>query len=250
MPNEFFDSALVAELYDEYRMTASREVLTDIHEASRQLIEVLAVSMRDSLVSHDDLCQEGHIKLQELVFQGSYNRSRGSMYSFLTSALRNRMLDMIRGERDHDDISEYDELLSGNGLHSVSVSHSVHTDELCSYMDKRFPSLRDEIVNGAVKYILAALQEGCSGGYKGVVRTLCTTFVSDRPMASAVYFSTLSIIRMDCMGYDWLIHRDDALLLLDDCTMERTLMPEVVLLLGMAGATVLSFVFGGYYVKF
>lgn len=244
-----FEEDLAQQAWVEYTSTRDKAALHRLHELTVSLIEVIALSVCPD--QFDDLVQEGHLKLQTVVESELYNGTRGTLYTFLSSALRNHMLDVLRRDSRQacDDLGD-DEIESCLAMPVISYS-CIDVDAAMGYGIRRFPSLHNSISADATRYIISSKLEAVSGGSRGVIRTLCCMYDLDRVISRTLYFSMTILVRMMSLGLDWSVYQDQALAIVnDEYSMEISLVPEVVLMLGRQQADVMSAVFSGSYVKF
>lgn len=239
-----FDSRRVEDLYKQYDSIGDKRILDVIHQESNGLIEVIAKSVCPDMF--DDLVQEGHLKLRSILMSGSYKPIRGSIYSFLSSVLRNHMADVVRREN----------VRSHAGLERCSVQGDV-VDEIAmdcgciiEYGKHRFPSIHRSVIHDVMQYIVSIVCEHSVDGYRGGLRTLCVVYRLDRRLARAAYYGILAVLRMHYLGVDWQVNQADAIELAECRGLESSLLPELALLCGRQKLGVMMTVLGGAYVKF
>lgn len=237
-----FDSALAESLYTSYIQRGDKQAIDIIQLQTNPLIEVIAKSVCPEL--YDDLVQEGHLKLRSILLSGIYSPSKGSMYTFLSSVLRNHMADVVRKEgiRAHAGLED---------IYAAPVGGEIMDCEcVLEYGEQRFPSIHGSVARDAVRYTMHVASEQPVDGYRGSLRTLQTVYGLSRQWARTLHYGVLAVLRMHCMGLDWQANRADALELAGCAALEGTLLPEMVLLVGRQELGTLVTVLGGAYVKF
>jgi len=245
LSTQLFESSHVEELYRRYRVRGDKVLEGDIHEQASALIGAIAASVDGA--TYDDLYQEGHVKLNEVLRRGMYDPQRGSMYSFLSRVLTNHMISEVRGQRTLDMLD--DDTTGANGV--AMSGGTIDVNRILDYGIARFASVTPDrhMLDDIINYNIRAILESCADGYRGAVRTIVALYSLDRAIVNTIYFSILSIIRMECMGHSWYMYADDALSLAQASGATTSLVPEVVLLLGPGLGCVLSMVFRGWFIK-
>ena len=240
-----FDSAK-AELVYHAATNGYPERAVEFHTLCGPLIESIAASV--SGVRYADLVQDGHLKVQLVLNARSYDPAKGRMYSFLSRILRNYMLDILRAEHRNPIVCE---LL--DGANCVEIAEPLpHKDWDCviAYIRRRFPSIESSAMCGISEYMIDAVTESCAGMSRGIVRTLCNTYLLHRHVANVLYSTTAAVCRMEVMGHAWKPNVPSALSLVCSRQLELSLMPEMVLYMGDEGMANIRRVFEGSYVKF
>lgn len=232
-----FDNAAVTALYREYLATGDETLINRICELSVSLIEVVAVSV--SPEHADDLAQEGHIKLYNVVTRRGFDPDRGTtLFSFLNTVLRNVMVDYLRKERPSSELCE--DLAGSDSCTSDQLP--LDLDALAIYAAARFPSLHSTVAADAATYVAAALAE-CKS--RGVLRTLEIFYNLNRKQAYTFYHAITIYLRMLMMDKPPQAQLERVV-----CNGEMTLVPELYLVLGVDYATMLARIMGGSYVRF
>jgi hypothetical protein len=205
------------------------------------LIEVIANSI--DVRKKDDLTQIGHLHLHRLVQDGIIDLSRGDLYSFLSRALKNKMLDEVKNERYCDELTD-------------DIPHNTHnymdiSDVMCDtadYAEGRFFSLHKSVARDAAEYVINGCIESVIGKSRGVVTTLELFYPFDsRNLAYVFYVSVSTFARLVINGQKAFIV--DALST-SRAGLEHTLIPEVALVLGLEATSILRHSLKGSYVKF
>lgn len=245
----FFDEERVVELYNKY--VTDNSLADEFHEATKGLIEVVAVSV--SSENLEDLIQEGHAKLQKVLINRLYVPSRGSLYSFLSTTLRNHMIDVLRKNSKFGYTFDVFDVFRDVESHPLNLSGiDNYVDELSDYMVRRFPTLSEDIISGAITYVIEGVKEDVHDGVRGTLRTMELMYNLDRTKARILYYSVLCTVRMMLHEkVNWRENMEEALSISSNCDLlEFTLIPEVVLLLGFDQAHIMCNIFCGANVKF
>lgn len=164
--------------------------ITKLHELSAGLIKAVALSLDPSCA--DDLIQEGHLKLQTIITAKKYKANKCSLYTFLSVALRNRMIDYLRKEKSY--LSLYDNCPAHCNTSFVS---SYNHELFDCYYPRRFPSLTHPSVIG---YTKDALTENLSKAR--VIETIWRNYGLPKGRAAVMYNSVQIFLRyvsiIDC----------------------------------------------------
>lgn len=240
------DSDNAERLYLNYQEGDSNALEELLSEAS-PLMEVVALSVCPG--QQEDLVQEARLKLMAICIDDKYDPGRGSMYTFLSSTLKYHMIDVLRKGPKEDSEEDCDEYASTNGASIHYDLELIHSDNIIEYNFYRYPTLHSSVTEDATEYVLSTIPECVIGRSRGIIRTLCLMYNSDRQLSRVLYFATLAIARMDTLGIEWQENVDDALDLVS-AGLESTLLPEVTLMLGKGQASMLQSAFAGSYVKF
>lgn len=235
-----FDTDEVELLYEEYQ--EGQDVLDDIITFSTPLMEVIAMSVCPPMA--EDLVQEGHLKLMNIVTCDQYRPERGSLYSFLSMAIKNHMIDVLRrqGNEYEEDCDEYASTSDTTLLPCV-----VDGDCIVQYNVARY-SYHSSVVQDASTYVLSSATENICEGSRGVIRTLSLLWPMNRAVARTLYFGTVAVARLSVLDMNWQCNIKDAINLAK-AGAEASLLPELVLMLGLEQVRSISRVFSGSYIK-
>lgn len=231
-----FNNAEATALYRMYLITGDKMYVDRLCELSTSLVEVIALSANPEHA--DDLAQEGYIKLHSLITRRGFDPERGStLFSFLSTSLRNCMIDYLRKERC---TSELDESL----ICADSPTESTLLDlySISAYAKGRFPSLHPTVAADAAEYIATSLVE-CKA--KGVLKTLDLVYGFNKSLAYTFYHSIIIYTRMVILGR---VPQEPVCSVIED--REMTLLPELCIILGLDTANLLAKIMGGSYVRF
>lgn len=241
-----FDNEKAEALLQKIRSDGLAEDIAVLHEMARPLIEVIAHSVCSS--RFEDLVQEGHLKLQNVVSQDKFESGRGKLYSFLSVVIRHSMLDVINRDRD---LVLVEDFLCGD-LEDASVLYeSINKDAVVRYLSARYMNMYDDsVLRDIVSYVVDACVEGVCEGQRGIVRTMISEYGICRGEANALYISAVVAIRMEMLYVDWTDNIDAAVEIAKMSKFLWTSIPDLALILGMDIALVLTIIFRGVYVKF
>lgn len=189
-----FNSVEAERLYKLYTTSPSDALISGLHEISAGLIKAIALSLDRDFA--DDLIQEGHLKLHTIIIGRKYNPGRCSMYTFLSTALRNRMIDYLRKERTC--LTLYD--WSGVSVCTPPAVESLPAFDC--YYTHRFPSISD---NNPILYSRDALKE-CLNKSK-IITTMHEVYGVPKSRAAVIYNSMVIFARytslVDCHECDF-----------------------------------------------
>lgn len=202
-----FDTDVAEQLYQDYQ-EGNDSALGEFLELASPLMEVIALSVCPA--QQEDLVQEAHLKSMQIFIDDLYKPGRGSMYTFLSSALKFHMIDVLRKaprEGPEEDCDEY----AANTDHFHYNLEIIQEGNIVEYSIFRYPTLHQSVAEDATKYVLSTIPENTVEGSRGIIRTLCLMYNSDRQLSRTLYFGTLAIARMDTLGIEWQDNADDAL---------------------------------------
>lgn len=220
-----FDNNLAENLYLNYIHTGDVTKLEDLHKLAAPLIATIANSV--SSAHKDDLQQEAHIKLQKIATSNSFSPDRSSLYNFLSSVLRNCMIDFLRKQRDHAELQENSAICSDIVAHVTDSAIDVG-----SYAKLRFPSLHPAIAKDMAEYIQQAISEQVSRKSRGTIATLELWYPLDRSGAYVAYHAIATYMR--CMSLKCELYYP--LAISKARLHEFTLLPELYLITGEKAA--------------
>lgn len=235
-----FDSDFFNEVYQDYIAYQDPLDLEDLCDEVHGLIEAIAVSISPTL--SEDLSQEGHLKFLQLCQSGVINPERGSVYSFLSFALRNHMIDYLRGLQDTDELTD---LATGKD-YTANIDISNILDAMQDYAYDRFPSLQEETIEPLITYIFDAIREEAKGKARGIIQTMQTLFGLNRSQSYAIYHSCVIFLRCELLG----IGNYDAMLDAVAKAKEFSLVPDFAYVTGFEMNSPFYLVMKGSYVKF
>jgi len=236
-----FDAKIAVSLYRRAKR-GDAKAIEEFHSVSVSLIEAIAASLGSQF---DDLVQEGHLRIQRIIVESLYDPARGSMYSFLSTTLRNAMIDYLR--KDREDLELPEETFGDN--HTNHTEESPIISNYVEYMVLRFPTIDPAVLDRIVDYAVKSTRESVSDGCKGVIRTMCVEYGIGRRWSSTMYSVVLALMRMDALGIEWEENICDALAIAKNGT-ALSLIPELVLLNGPELVRGEVKVFAGSYIKF
>lgn len=212
-------------------------------ELCQGLIEVTALSI--SPTHKADLVQEANEKLLIIVLDRIFNpKLSNSMYSFLSVTFRNVMISYLRKERRVDGALELSEDLVEAELSSRALSTN---QDVAEWAVARFPSYPEEVNIDAARYVVNALDEDVNDKSRGIRRMLQLWYNLDKAHATCFYYSVACYYKFDDKS-----HRSDALRLIESnlsSKMEKSMLPEVVLVVGLENALKLMKALRGAYVR-
>ena len=237
-----FDNHKAEELLETYTTSGDRTALIELHEEAGSLIEVMASSINGC--PRNDLIQVGHEKLQELVSNGRFSPERGSLHSFLTISLRHSMLDFAGWFSVESSVDGVEGVSHNSYLGDVGVF-----DGIPHFSSERFPSLDKMVAVESSCYVVSAVCEQVREGHRGIIRTLTTIYPMERDVGTVVYHSVVALMRMEMSGIRWQDNISDALKIVFSGG-EKSLVPEMCLLVGREMSELVGTVFRGAYVKF
>lgn len=172
-----FDSVLAGQLYTR-SVLGDKQALAELHSISDNFIKAIAMSV--CVESVEDLTQEGHMKLLALVLNDSIDVTRSSLYTYLSVALRNHMIDHMRRDVNYAYLSDTVECFTPPDT-TLDLSHTR------LYLRRRFPSLADSISEDMAEYMTQAMHECIRDMRKRVIRTLYSMYPLSRSKALVVY---------------------------------------------------------------
>lgn len=212
-----FDSIAAGQLY-ELSIRGDKDALVRLHVLSEDFIRAIAMSISPDAA--DDLCQEGHIKLHNLVMYKSIDLDRRSLYTYLSVTLRNHMIDHMRRECDYAYLSDDIEC-------APSQDMVVELARARAYISSRFPSLPCDTSLDMADYVTQALTEGVTDMRKRVIRTLYSLYPINKAKALVIYYAAeiaaaAELLRVQPDYDQALIHANNG--------HEFTLIPEFVLI--------------------
>lgn len=183
-----FDSKQAEKYYCMYCARPTDNLAGRIHILSADLIKVIAGSLDDSYF--EDLCQEGHLKLQRIIIKQQYKpHTACSMYTFLDRALRNHMIDWLRKTQEHMELFEH--------AATVHIPESYSMGELfAQYYQERFPSL-----NGAGLHIARYVKDTILERIRKhlALRTMICVYSLTRSQATLLYNSVEIFLRISAI---------------------------------------------------
>lgn len=182
-----FDSAEAERLYCAYCQSHNPRYIAELHSLSSDLIKVIAGSLnqRDFF---DDLTQEGHLKLQQIVVNNSYRLgTKCSMYTFLSYCLRNRMIDYLRK------LKAFEPLDDNTVADAKCVDLIYDSSHFDVYYGKRFPSLANIGVESVV-YIRDSIFE--QANRSKVINTITDVYGLHRSHANLLHNSVSIFLKL------------------------------------------------------
>lgn len=129
-----FDNGKAEQIYCTYANTGDKSLVADFHDITNDLINAIASAL-DQPAHHEDLRQEAHLKLQIIITKQKYRTgTRCSLYTFLSAALKNAMIDYLRKLKDTCEFTDYGE--------DFIMGEVAELDEQLfrNYYQYRFPS--------------------------------------------------------------------------------------------------------------
>lgn len=211
-----FDSVAAGKLY-ELSTNGDQSALAGLHALSSDFIRAIAMSISPDAA--DDLCQEGHIKLHNLVKHKSIDLGRKSIYTYLSITLRNHMIDCMRRECSYGCLSDDIECTPAQDA-SMELTHAR------MYMRKRFPSIPGNASSDMADYVVQALSECMRDMRKRVIRTLYNIYPINKARALVIYHAAEIAVAAELLKLQ--PHYDQALIHANN-GQEFTLIPEFVL---------------------
>lgn len=181
-----FDSIQAEKLYCTYCHAPKPAHIARLHELAADYIKVIAGSLGTDYF--EDLCQEGHLKLQRIIIKHQYKPGTScSMYTFLDKALRNHMIDWLRKTQEHLELFESAAI--------VSIPEPLYgTVELFTcYYQERFPSLNGAgliVARYAKDTILERIRK------HKALKTITCVYSIPRPQAILMYNSVEILLRV------------------------------------------------------
>ena len=237
-----FEATKVESLLNQYSVNGkSQTTVQEIHKLSDPLIKHLAYGI--SPVYADDLIQEGHIKLYNVIVAEKYKSDKGNLYSFVRTLLTNCMIDFLR----RGDICQ--ELPVTLGIESPFYCGAMIDMNLVNaYMVERFPSLHSSVSVDAASYVIQGICEQVCGKSKGIIKTLELLYPVHKPLSQIFYHSISIVLRYMTINYDCSADDFSAAIQMAK-EKEDTLLPEIVLVLGNTQAALFMKIFNGIKVK-
>lgn len=204
-----FDNAAVTEKVLHWQTCKDPDVLTDILEDSRSLVEAL-VSQYDPYY-RDDLIQESMLKIVTAL--PAFNAKLGVLHTYFTTVIKNACISWLqkydRGDIDIDDLE-----MVGAATHVVINSDLLQ--ELTTRNRERFPSLPTETIDELTYAIYNHLRN--SKGTRVLLRKLVEHTQVPKSIAQVVYTSTLVWLRAKFVTYSKLDEQ------LDEFSLQQELM--------------------------
>lgn len=237
-----FEASRVESLLTQYYANGrSQATICEIHRLTEPLIKHLAYDISSAYA--DDLIQEGHLKLFNIITTKKYKPGRGGLYSFMRTVLTNRMIDYIRRG------DSYQELPPTLGIESpFYIGTTINTGLIELYATQRFPSLHNSVAANAANYIIHGICEQVCGKSKGIIKTLELLYPVHKPLSQIFYHSISIVLRYVVVNPDCLIDDFSSALQMAK-EKESTLLPEVVMVLGPEQAALFIKIFNGIKIR-
>lgn len=220
-----FEAARVESLLDQYSANGeSQNTILEIHKLSDPLIRHLAYTISSAYA--DDLIQEGHVKLFNVIISKKYKSGKGNLYSFVRTVLTNCMIDFLRR------VNICQELPTALGVESsFYYGAMIDTNLVDNYVVNRFPSLHSSVSIDAASYVICGICEQVCGKSKGIIKTLELLYPIQKPLSQVFYHSISIVLRYMIINSDCTTD-DFSSAIRMAVEKESTLLPEVVLVLG------------------
>jgi RNA polymerase sigma factor (sigma-70 family) len=211
-----FNSEKVDELVSSYKETGDEDVLLEILEECRPLMEFIAKGCNP--VDMEDMIQDARIKLVKSL--KSYDPSKSNTHTYFARVIKNSCITHFHrdnrgaGDCDLDDETE-DPRQTSPEISDTFLSDSILRNRL------RFPSLDTDVIDGITELIYHSICDGLDKG-RTTVRLISKEFNVTREQAITIYSSTLIYFRMKFEGHK----------VLDVSIDEFSLSPEMLEILG------------------
>ena len=184
-----FDCDTVSQLVLEFQRNPDEEVLADILEKSRRLVEAI-VSSYDSTF-RDDLIQESYLKIQNAI--QFFNPNISSLHNYFTTIIRNCCITFSKKNTKElvVDFGEEFILIGEDSCDDTDYHETLH--ELVVRNRTRFPSILCDDIDEMTEHIFFMLQDRAKSNH--VISSIVEIFDVPRSVASTIYHSTLIYLR-------------------------------------------------------
>ena len=230
-----FDSEYVTELVKEWRSTKDEELLAEILEAARSLIEAIASSFDPYF--REDLIQEAFVKVQYAITY--FDPDISNLHTYLTTVIRNSCISFVRKFSKEVLVVE-DYMLSVPTYDSMAEREIISV--LISRNRDRFPSIPVDDVDGATEFVYYAIRDGIKGKSRGTVACLIRVYGWNRRVATVFYHSSMIFLRALLADKFSIVEGYEG-------NTEFTLLPELENIVGTQAYERILLLFSGTYVK-
>lgn len=187
-----FENDDLTPLVIQWQGTRDSDVLDKIVIGSRRLVEAI-VSMYEPSY-RDDLIQESSLRI---VYSLPYfNAERSKLHTFLTTVIHNACKTYVRRQYNYESANDsLDDGVNDIGHEDVTIhiEDTMMADCICRNR-QRFPSLSQEVIDGATAFIIIALRNAPISK-RAVVEALSGYYQLDKAQANVVYISTVVYLR-------------------------------------------------------
>lgn len=152
-----FDNDLATILYYQFQLENTQELKDSFIGACLPLCTAIVTKIIPS--DSADLQQDAAVKLLELLTEDKFNADKGTLYSFISTVMRNLAISKIRKSKRRP-ISmdmQLNEQVDTLAEHNPGCEESVSVDDLVWYLPRRFFNFSPVLMEDMARYLYTAI---------------------------------------------------------------------------------------------
>ena len=191
-----FDNDYITELACEWLVANGNDVLEDIIEESRELVEIIVSRYPNE--HRDDMIQECFIRIPKALH--NFNPDVARLHIYFTSVFVNSCNTYISKENREYRLASTLEMIDDPSKLDPDYEESI-IEELITRNRQRFPTVPVDVLDDATCYVFDCIMEGVYGKARGAIANMIRMYGFKRNVATVIYHSTLVYIRTMYEGY-------------------------------------------------